>query len=74
MKTGKDKILHFSISLCLTVTLGWIVGIPAGAAITLVIGIGKEVYDKKTPANHFCFGDLAADLAGITLGVGILLL
>ena len=74
MQIGKDKILHFSISLCLTVSLGWIVGILAGAAITLVIGIGKEMYDKKTPGNHFCFGDLAADLAGIVLGTGILLL
>ena len=36
--------------------------------ITLSIGTLKECRDSKQAGNHFCPGDLVADLAGAALG------
>lgn len=64
-KTGirADLLLHFEVSalICLLLCLvlpTWIAGL-----ITLVIGIGKEIYD--TNATGFDIWDLFADLLGI---------
>ena len=41
-----------------------------GAAlfVTLAIGVWKEARDRKQADNHFCWTDLAADLAGAVIG------
>ena len=65
-----DLILHFLVSFGISLFLGitslsifWI------AAITLSIGIAKEVYDIFKPnATGFDLKDLLADSLGITLG------
>jgi uncharacterized protein YfiM (DUF2279 family) len=42
------------------------------ASVSLVIGIGKEIYDRKNPKHVASWKDLAADVAGI--GIAILIL
>jgi uncharacterized protein YfiM (DUF2279 family) len=42
-----------------------------GAGTTFSLGLVKEVYDSRKTGNHFCWKDLAADTAGILLGLVI---
>lgn len=77
---GDDKIKHITLSYALTVA-GTVIlkkethsshpEISAAAGV-LLLGIGKEIRDAFTPGNHFCFKDLAWDVAGLTLAVGLL--
>jgi putative lipoprotein len=39
------------------------------ASFTLGLGVGKEIYDRKKPGGRFSYKDLAADIAGIGLGL-----
>ncbi len=39
------------------------------ASFTLGLGVGKEIYDRKQPGGRFSYKDLAADIAGIGLGL-----
>ena len=40
-----------------------------GVSITLSLGIGKELYDRSHPGHVASWRDLAADLAGIAVGI-----
>jgi len=42
------------------------------ASVTLAIGIGKEIYDRKNPKHVASWKDLVADIAGIGLAFLIL--
>jgi uncharacterized protein YfiM (DUF2279 family) len=33
------------------------------------LGFVKELYDRRKPGNHFCWKDLAADAAGVLIGL-----
>lgn len=37
-------------------------------AITMIIGVVKELRDNGQPGNHFCMDDLTADMAGALIG------
>ncbi len=37
--------------------------------LTFNLGLGKELYDKKTPQGRFSYKDLVADIVGIGLGL-----
>ncbi len=39
------------------------------ATLTLGAGLGKELYDKRTPHGYFSYKDLVADILGIGLGL-----
>jgi len=39
--------------------------------ITIVIGVGKEIYDKNTPGRECDIKDVIADALGILLGIMI---
>jgi uncharacterized protein YfiM (DUF2279 family) len=39
------------------------------ASFTFSLGVCKEVYDRKKPRGRFSYKDLAADIAGIGLGL-----
>ncbi len=36
--------------------------------VTLAVGVAKELRDSRQPGNHFCRGDLMADLLGAAVG------
>lgn len=63
--TGEDKKKHFLVSLVLATLF------PLAAVLA---SIGKELFDKMSNGNHWCWKDLAADAAGIVLGTTIQIL
>lgn len=67
---GYDKIFHIAVSLAIGLVCAGILSfIPVkpwlASAITftvvMIVGIYKEVRDKKQKGNHFCVWDLLAD-------------
>lgn len=67
-----DKLLHFTISALIYITIfkltnsmGW------GIALTLLVGIGKELYDSTGKGNAE-YGDFIANVAGIVVGIIIM--
>lgn len=73
MNIGKDKLLHagvsFLIELVLAVVLPtWIPWTRASLNVIL-IGGGKELYDKQHPDKHDAeWADILADAVGAILG------
>jgi uncharacterized protein YfiM (DUF2279 family) len=73
---GEDKLKHFAFSLALTsgsagaarAVTNHDTSIIAGAAVGLVAGIGKEIYDHGR-VRSASFRDLLWDVAGVTVGV-----
>ena len=78
---ARDKFHHFTTSALLVCSgsagvnilqssrsecLRW------GVGFSFTMGLLKEFLDMKKPGNHFCWKDLAADLAGIGLGIWIM--
>lgn len=57
--TGKDKVWHFGISLALAVIC---------PVVAIVAAVGKEVYDRRSCAGHWCWKDILADAVGVVLG------
>lgn len=79
----KDKYLHFGVCatiavavmvLCLLVGIGARIGALIAVAAAMSVAVAKEVYDSVQTANHFCWRDLGADLAGAIAGVAIVAL
>lgn len=78
---GKDKWMHFCVCLvitlivfavCYALNLGKMSLIPA-VVIPAIIGVGKEIYDKKK-TGLFEQGDILADMFGIMVGCIIALI
>ena len=73
MRIGKDKILHFACSFAIELVLAvvlpsWLPWMRAALNVIL-IGGGKELYDKQHPDKHTAdWLDLAADFIGAILG------
>lgn len=76
---GKDKLKHFAVSLTLA-GAGYYVAYKkmgmrkeqaraASAGVTLSIGLGKEIYDRKRSPTGFSKRDLAADALGCGAGI-----
>lgn len=78
---GKDKYVHFIVSLLLSLFLfagGLFLGLGTCAIVpailgTAAFGIGKEFYDKKH-TGLFDKSDLVADFLGCFLGIVIIAL
>lgn len=79
----KDKVLHFSVCLMValaTSSAAWLTsdslmqGCNIGIALTAGLALGKEYGDKNATGNHWCWWDLLADLVGILVAVGLLML
>lgn len=69
-KVGTDKVLHLTVSatiahLPIVVGCAWWLA----AAITLSIGIGKEIYDKISGKGTPEWQDLVADIIGTVIGI-----
>ena len=56
----KDKIYHFAVCLALSLYR---------ADVAITAAITKEYADSKAYGNRWSWGDIAADTAGIVLGV-----
>lgn len=63
-----DKILH--LLMCYVIVFTFMsFGHPfIGLIVALVLGIGKEIYDKIS-SNKWDWYDLLADLSGMVLGI-----
>jgi len=72
----KDKALHIGYSAFIATMLSWVlIGLGFGylsiimaAEMTLIVGLGKELYDSKTGGVNDPL-DVKADLIGIVIGV-----
>lgn len=80
MKIGKDKILHFTVCLIATV-LSSVPGfffmdkwqcVYSSLLFPIGLGLGKEYGDSKATGNKWSWGDIFADVIGITCGIGII--
>ena len=79
---GRDKALHFGVSIVLGAS-GYAIATPvfderwqratAGAAFSLSLGAGKELYDA-TGAGSASWRDFTWDVVGTVVGVGAALL
>lgn len=74
----EDKRQHFGVSLllfilcllpCALLYPFW-PGLALAAAVTLLVGLGKEVWDHFY-GSGFCWFDMAANAAGIGLGIAV---
>lgn len=71
---GTDGALHFALSALLVVLLGWVKPLWIVAVLVLLIGIGKEVYDRVTGTGVAEWHDIMCDVAGIAFGMLLVLL
>ena len=58
-----DKVKHFVISYTIMLTLILFIDVDKALAITMFIGLAKEVYDQKSYGG-FSWPDLLADFIG----------
>lgn len=68
-RIGFDGLLHIVLSAIMVGTLKHIIGALGAVAVVALIGIGKEIYDRRTGKGCAEFKDLVCDLAGIMIGV-----
>ena len=64
-----DKYKHIVVSAVIATALSLFFPWWVAAAVTLAIGIGKEVYDQVSGKGCAEWGDLLADVVGIIIGV-----
>lgn len=64
-----DGLLHIVVSALICVMLGWINPIWIAPLVTLLIGIGKEIYDKVSKKGTAEWHDLICDIIGIVIGM-----
>lgn len=69
MKISNDKLQHALVSAVIATLLSLFLPWWDAAIITLIIGIGKEIYDKVSGKGCAEWLDLLADIVGIIIGV-----
>lgn len=68
-----DGALHILCSLIILLVLSAFFPLWASVFLTVVVGIGKEVYDRLW-GSGFSWKDLLCDAVGIVIGIIIVLL
>lgn len=68
-----DKLLHFSFSALIVLSIGMILGILPGLIIGMAIGLAKEAYDKYIKKSIWDQKDIYADIAGIIYALLLLI-
>ena len=68
-KLGFDGLKHIIVSAIIITILNIFLPIWLSATITLVIGIGKELYDKISDKGCAEWKDIVCDIIGIIIGV-----
>lgn len=66
-----DKALHFLVGFFIAVAIQPYF---IGAVLAIVMGIVKEIYDRKTPGHVSDIFDLVATVAGSLIGLLIIIL
>lgn len=77
-----DKLQHFLVCAFIAAMMAAVMRL-TGATFTqtaiasvgaaMAAGLGKEYGDKNAAGNHWCWVDLAADLAGAVVGTVVVL-
>lgn len=62
-----DKVKHIVACFCIAFPIG-ILNPIAGLVVAILVGIGKEVYDKVSGKGVADFWDLVADFIGAVFG------
>lgn len=68
-RIGFDGLLHIVLSAIMVGILKHIIGALGAVAVVALIGIGKEIYDRRTGKGCAEFKDMVCDLVGIMIGV-----
>lgn len=68
-RIGFDGLLHIVLSAIMVGILKHIIGALLTVAVVAFIGIGKEIYDRRTGKGCAEFKDMVCDLVGIMIGV-----
>ena len=66
-KIGKDKYQHAVVSALICAVLKCVLGLPLAVILTLIVGVGKEIWDKKSYGKAD-FRDILADVVGTIIG------
>lgn len=69
MRLTEDKLKHVVVSAIIAVALNLVLPWWVAGLITLAIGVGKEIYDKRSKQGCAEWEDLVADVVGILIGV-----
>lgn len=67
MKIRQDQIYHFTT--CMLVVLNCLMPLWVAVILAVIFAFGKEVYDKYIKKTLFDWTDIAADGAGIIVGI-----
>lgn len=68
-KLGFDGLKHIVVSAIIITILNIFLPMWLSATITLVIGVGKELYDKISGKGCAEWKDIVCDIIGIIIGV-----
>ena len=68
-KLGFDGLKHIVVSAIIITILNIFLPMWLSATITLVIGVGKELYDKISGKGCAEWKDIVCDIIGIVIGV-----
>ena len=66
---GSDGMMHVILSTLICAVLNLVLPWEISALITLVIGVGKELYDRTSGKGCAEIKDLVCDIVGIIIGI-----
>lgn len=67
-----DGLQHICVCALLMAALGWIRPLWLPAALVMLIGLGKEIYDEASNKGVAEYHDVICDAIGITVGLLII--
>lgn len=66
---GNDGMMHVILSALLASVLNLFLPWELAGLITLAIGMGKEIYDKRSGNGYAEVKDIVCDIIGILIGI-----
>lgn len=66
---GFDGLLHFAVCAMLSCSIKYIVGDILAIVIICVIGMAKEIYDKKSNKGVAEIKDILCNFVGVLIGI-----